>query len=118
MWHLIILELDNYVDSKTGERKHEVVERFHIRSRESLANFLLNIKKDLNKNPEFFCVACGYWTSYQIMLQDSFGKTIGVRNLFDLFMDNKEMVFGAGMTFTKGTPFLGVDVVKWLEENQ
>ncbi len=33
-------------------------------------------------------------------------------------MDNKEIVFGAGMTFTKGTPFMGIDVAKWLEENQ
>ena len=32
-------------------------------------------------------------------------------------MANKEIVFSEGMTFTKGTPFMGIDVAKWLEEN-
>ncbi len=34
-----------------------------------------------------------------------------------LEMGNKEIVFNAGMTFTKGTSLVGVDVAKWLDEN-
>ncbi len=30
---------------------------------------------------------------------------------------NKEVVFTKGLTFTKGHPFMGVDVVDWLEKN-
>ena len=30
---------------------------------------------------------------------------------------NKEIVFTEGMTFTKGIPFMAVDVAKWLDEN-
>ncbi len=30
---------------------------------------------------------------------------------------NKEIVFTEGMTFTKGIPFMAVDVAKWLGEN-
>ena len=32
-------------------------------------------------------------------------------------IENKEIVFTEGMTFTKGIPFMGVDVAKWLDEN-
>jgi hypothetical protein len=32
-------------------------------------------------------------------------------------MENKEIVFTEGMTFTKGIPFMGIDVAKWLDEN-
>ena len=32
-------------------------------------------------------------------------------------MDNKVIIFNEGLTFTKGTPFMGVDVAKWLDEN-
>ena len=32
-------------------------------------------------------------------------------------MENKEIVFSKGMSFQKGTPFMGVDVAKWLDEN-
>ena len=32
-------------------------------------------------------------------------------------MGNKEIVFTEGMTFTKGTPFMGIDVAEWLDEN-
>ena len=32
-------------------------------------------------------------------------------------MENKEIVFTEGMTFTKGIPFMAVDVAKWLDEN-
>jgi hypothetical protein len=31
--------------------------------------------------------------------------------------ENKEIVFTEGMTFSKGTPFMGVDVAKWLDEH-
>ena len=30
---------------------------------------------------------------------------------------NKEIVFTEGMTFTKGTPYMLIDVGKWLDEN-
>ncbi len=30
---------------------------------------------------------------------------------------DKEIVFTEGMTFTKGSPFMMVDVAKWLDEN-
>ncbi len=32
-------------------------------------------------------------------------------------IEDKRLVFTAGMSFTKGTPFMGVDVANWLEEN-
>ncbi len=32
-------------------------------------------------------------------------------------MENKEIVFTKGMTFTKGIPYLMIDVAKWLDEN-
>ena len=32
-------------------------------------------------------------------------------------MGKAEIVFTEGMTFTEGTPYMGVDVAKWLEEN-
>jgi hypothetical protein len=32
-------------------------------------------------------------------------------------IDKKEIVFAEGMEFTKGHQFMGVDVVKWLDEN-
>jgi len=32
-------------------------------------------------------------------------------------MENKVIVFTEGMTFTKGIPYLMVDVAKWLDEN-
>lgn len=32
-------------------------------------------------------------------------------------MENKEIVFTEGMTFVKGSPFMGVDVAKWLDEH-
>ena len=32
-------------------------------------------------------------------------------------MGNKEIVFTEGMTFTKGIPYLAVDIAKWLDEN-
>ncbi len=34
-----------------------------------------------------------------------------------LDMENKEIVFTKGMTFVKGSPFMGVDVAKWLDEH-
>jgi len=32
-------------------------------------------------------------------------------------VENKEIVFEEGMEFQKGTPFMGLDVTKWLDEN-
>jgi hypothetical protein len=32
-------------------------------------------------------------------------------------MENKRLVFSTGMSFTKGAPFMGVDVADWLDEN-
>ena len=32
-------------------------------------------------------------------------------------IENKEIVFTEGMTFSKGSPFMGVDVAKWLDEH-
>ena len=32
-------------------------------------------------------------------------------------IENKEIVFSEGMTFTKGTPYMMIDVAKWLDEN-
>ena len=32
-------------------------------------------------------------------------------------MENKEIVFTEGMAFSKGDPFMGVDVAKWLDDN-
>jgi len=32
-------------------------------------------------------------------------------------MENRQIVFTDGMTFTRGAPFMGVDVAKWLDEH-
>ena len=32
-------------------------------------------------------------------------------------MENRIIVLSEGMTFTKGVPFIGVDVAKWLDEH-
>ena len=32
-------------------------------------------------------------------------------------MNKKIIVFAKGIKFTKGTPFMGIDVAKWLDEN-
>jgi hypothetical protein len=32
-------------------------------------------------------------------------------------IENKEIVFTEGMSFSKGTPLMGVDVAKWLDEH-
>ncbi len=32
-------------------------------------------------------------------------------------MENKEITFTEGMTFTKGIPYMMIDVAKWLDEN-
>ena len=32
-------------------------------------------------------------------------------------IENKEVVFEEGMEFKKDTPFMGIDVVKWLDDN-
>ncbi len=93
MWKLSIVEYDNFIDPNTGKSKAEAVESFEMNSIEELADFLLNIKKDFNKNPEFFCRACGFWTSYQLVLEDNNQSIVSIRNLFDLFLDNEELVW-------------------------
>ena len=35
----------------------------------------------------------------------------------DFEIGNRTIVIGQGMTFTKGIPFMGVDVAEWLDEN-
>ena len=34
-----------------------------------------------------------------------------------LTIDQKELRFNEGLTFAKGTPFMGVDIADWLEKN-
>ena len=91
MWNMMIIEFDHYIDPKTGYQKREEIERYDIPNLKSLANFLLNVKKDVNSNPEFFCQACGFWTSYQLILIDYNEKIVGVKNLFELFLENEEL---------------------------
>ena len=93
MWKLSIVEYDNFIDPNTGKSKAEEVEIFEMNSVEELADFLLNIKKDFNKNPEFFCRACGFWTSYQLILEDKSQSIVSIRNIFELFLDNEELVW-------------------------
>lgn len=93
MWKLSIVEYDNFIDPNTGKSKAEEVEIFEMNSVEELADFLLNIKKDYNKNPEFFCRACGFWTSYQLILEDRNQSIVSIRNIFELFLDNRELVW-------------------------
>jgi len=93
MWKLSIVEYDNFIDPNSGKSKAEEVEIFEMNSVEELADFLLNIKKDYNKNPEFFCRACGFWTSYQLILEDKNKSIVSIRNIFELFLDNRELVW-------------------------
>ena len=93
MWKLSIVEYDNFIDPNSGKSKAEEVEIFEMNSVEELADFLLNIKKDYNKNPEFFCRACGFWTSYQLILEDKNQSIVSIRNIFELFLDNRELVW-------------------------
>ncbi|MCE7748438.1 MAG: hypothetical protein GPJ51_08565 [Candidatus Heimdallarchaeota archaeon] len=93
MWKLSIVEYDNFIDPNTGKSRAEEVEIFEMNSVEELADFLLNIKKDYNKNPEFFCRACGFWTSYQLILEDKSQSIVSIRNIFELFLDNRELVW-------------------------
>ena len=93
MWKLSIVEYDNFIDPKTGNNKAVKVESFEMNSIDELADFLLNIRKDFNKNPEFFCRSCGFWTSYQIILEDNNQSIVSVRNLFSLFLDNDELIW-------------------------
>ncbi|MBY9002320.1 MAG: hypothetical protein KGD64_15475, partial [Candidatus Heimdallarchaeota archaeon] len=83
MWDLFIIEYDNYIDPKTNHKKSNEIERFHINDIQSLSNFLLNIKKDLHRNPEFFCSACGFWTSYSLIFMDKENNQVWIRNLYD-----------------------------------
>ena len=90
MWNLWIIEIDHYVDSKTGQHKSEEVDRYYMKEVEDLTNFLINIKKDIKRNPEFFCPACGFWTSYQLIIEDSRKRVVDMKNLSNLFMNNED----------------------------
>ena len=89
MWQMKIIEYDHYIDPKTNQQKKEEVERYTIHTIEGLADFLLNVKKDINKHPEFFCSTCGFWTSYQLVLMDKEQNIVGIRNLFELFREEE-----------------------------
>ena len=90
MWDLWIIEYDNYIDPETNHKTSNEVERFQISDIQSLSDFLLNIKKDLHRNPEFFCPACGFWTSYSLIFMDSKQNQVWIRNLYEIFMENEE----------------------------
>lgn len=90
MWDLWIIEYDHYIDPKTGNKKSIEAERYNVRDVKSLSNFLLNIKKDINRNPEFFCHACGFWTSYSLVIMDEENNLVCIRNLYEIFMENDE----------------------------
>ena len=91
MWNLWIIEYDNKLDPETGKPLMEEVEKFHISSIEELGNFLLNIRKDMNRNPEFFCPACGFWTSYKLVLKDKKENIVCIRSLYELFLEEDEV---------------------------
>lgn len=66
-----------------------------------------------------------------LMLQEAAASTMSAADAFSkdaegtwhctnacaIEMENKEIVFSEGMTFTAGAPFMGVDVAKWLDEH-
>ena len=90
MWQMMIVEYDHYIDPKTSQQRKEEMGRYDIQTIEHLADFLLNIRKDIHKHPEYFCSACGFWTSYQLILMDKRENIVGIKNLFDIFRDDDE----------------------------
>ena len=66
-----------------------------------------------------------------LVLQEAVGEGISHKDAFkkdsdgiwhciqgcSIEMDKKELVFSQGMTFTKGIPYMGLDVAEWLDEN-
>ncbi len=66
-----------------------------------------------------------------LVLQETVGEEVSPASAFEkdsdgnwhciqacsIDMQNKMVVFTKGMAFTKGIPFVGVDVAQWLEEN-
>jgi hypothetical protein len=66
-----------------------------------------------------------------LVLQEAVGEKVEPSSAFEkdeegnwicvqacsIAIDNKEVVFTKGLTFTKGSPFMGVDVADWLEKN-
>ena len=66
-----------------------------------------------------------------LVLKETAGEEVKPENAFEkdpngtwvcvqacsINIDNKEVVFSKGLSFTKDHPFMGVDVAKWLEEN-
>ena len=101
MWDLWIIEYDHYIDPKTGDKKSNEVERYAVGDVKSLSNFLLNIKKDINRNPEFFCHACGFWTSYSLVIKDGENNLVCIRNLYEIFMENDEKSWNFDSLTTK-----------------
>ena len=65
-----------------------------------------------------------------LVLQETVGEEVKPASAFEkdsdgnwhciqacsIAIEDKELVFTKGMTFTKGIPFMGVDVAEWLEE--
>lgn len=66
-----------------------------------------------------------------LVLQEAIGEEVSPENAFEknekgdwvcvqacsINIENKEVVFTKGLTFSKDSPFMGVDVAEWLEEN-
>ena len=52
----------------------------------------------------------------QAFEKDPEGNWLCVRGCM-INIKDKDLVFTQGMTFTKGEPFMGVDVANWLDEN-
>jgi len=66
-----------------------------------------------------------------LVLQEVIGEEVMPANAFEkdtdgnwrclkacvIDMENKRVVFTAGMDFKKGIPFMGIDVAKWLDQN-
>lgn len=90
MWDLWIIEYDRYINPKTGDQTSNEVERYNVNDVKSLSNFLRNIKKDIHRNPEFFCHACGFWTSYSLVIIDGENNLVCIKNLYGMFVENDE----------------------------
>ncbi|MFC2020624.1 hypothetical protein ACFLU1_02375 [Chloroflexota bacterium] len=81
------------------------------------------------RNEEIIATANGFIDD--LVLQETIGEVISYTDAFSkdsagnwhctqgcsIEMDNKVIVFTQGMTFNKGTPHVGIDVAKWLDEN-
>jgi len=56
----------------------------------------------------------------EVMPADAFEKDVGGNwrclKACTIDIENKKIVFTAGLEFQKGTPFMGIDVAEWLDE--